>query len=307
MVSANKKKTLIEAIEALLLMKKKVKDPEKWRAYRANLPGSDDDDLFTQAWVATKKALEGLECPRCDHLRTEEVAVLCDRGKRQMSDLLRDEFRPLKVFKSGVDYRRISDTRARVNPNTGKIGSTTRDVWVYRRDSVLPRWWDEYTEGVGKTRAEVAKKRWAASKKGRLEKEYDQTMARAEALKAELDSICAFIDRTTRSLDGVARDLQPFIVDPSGAIFDHAWLPVSTAEEIREQLASGAHITEMTLDQALRLDWTELAQWNVWRGVWDQCVENAACSLNQQHGSDVARRTRAPDVFRKVPIDKGRP
>jgi hypothetical protein len=303
-VSANKDKTLIEAI---VLMAKMTGDADQWRAYCAKLPSSNDVDLLIEAREATKKALRKLKSPRCNHLRTAEVAVLCDRGKRQMSDVLRDEFRSLETFKNGVDYCRISDVCARVNPNTGESGFTTRDIWTYRRDSIWPRWWADYTGRVGGTRAQVAKKRWAPSKKERLEKEYGQTMARAVALKAELDSICAFIDRTTRSLDGVARDVQPFIVNSSGAIFDHAWLPIGTADDIAAQLVSGAHISEMTLDQALHCGWAELARWNMWRAVWDQCVENAVRLLNQQHARDVSRRTKAPDFLGDVPIDRSRP
>jgi len=282
-------------MQAIKEMAKKTDDGDRWAAYQKSLSKSDDADILVSAWTATKAALLNLGAPRSDRLLTEEVAVLCERGKRQMSDVLRDDFRSRDEFKYGVDYRSLSIKRPRVNPGTGEVGLKARDVWAYRRDAVWPKWWEAYTERVGGTRAEVAEKRWQHSKKERLLAKRAEYLAELNAIDAELAGICAFIDRTTRSLNGVVRDRQPFIVSRTGQILDHAWLPIDTADEIAAELIDGAFVEELTLDDALHLSWVDLARWDTWRAVWDQTMTNASVALSKQRALDRAARTESPD------------
>jgi len=291
-MSAIKKQTLMQAIK---VMAENAEDPDRWKAHQKKLSASDDADVLVSAWTATKNALLNVGAPRCNELLTEEVAVLCERGKRQMSDVLRKEFRNRDEFKFGVDYCKVPVERARVNPNSGKAISRTEEVWAYRRGAVWPKWWDAYTERVGGTRAEVAEKRWSHSKAERLLAKRAEHLAAVRAIEDELAGVCAFVERTTRSLNGVAHDPQPFIVSRTGQILDHAWLPIDTADEIAVQLSDGAFIEEMTLDDALHRSWVELARWDTWRAVWDQAMTNASVALNKQRAIDRAARTESPD------------
>jgi hypothetical protein len=302
-VSANKKVTLMQAIK---VMAEKAADPDVWKAYQKRLSASDDADLLVSAWAATKTALLNVGAPRCNELLTEEVAVLCERGKRQMSDVLRKEFQARNEFKLGVDYQRIPVERARVNPNSGKAISKTEKVWAYRRGAVWPGWWEAYMNRVGGTRAEVAEKRWSHSKAERLLAKRAEHLAAVRAIEDELAGVCAFVDRTTQSLSGVTRDPQPFIVSRTGQVIDHAWLPIDTADEIVAHLDDGAFIEEMTLDDALHRSWVELARWDTWRALWDQTMTNASVALDKQRALDRETRTASFDLPIKPSRDRER-
>lgn len=302
-MSANKKLTLMQAIKVMV---ENAEDPDRWKAHQKKLSASDDADVLVSAWTATKNALLNVGAPRCNELLTEEVAVLCERGKRQMSDVLRKEFRDIDEFKLGVDYNKVEVIRARVNPNSGEDISKTEKVWGYRRGAVWPKWWEAYTERVGGTRAEVAEKRWSHSKAERLLAKRAEHLAAVRAIEDELAGVCAFVDRTTRSLSGVTRDPQPFIVSRNGQVIDHAWLPIDTADEIVAHLNDGAFVEEMTLDEALHRSWVELARWDTWRAVWDQAMTNASVALNKQRALDRATRTASFDLPMKPSRDSER-
>ena len=302
-MSAIKKLTLMQAIK---VMAETAADPDRWKAYQMKLSASDDADVLVLAWGATKSALLNVGAPRSNKLLTEEVAVLCERGKRQMSVVLRKEFRDLDEFKLGVDYQKIPVERARVNPNSGKAISKTEKVWAYRRGAVWPRWWEAYLDRVGDTRAEVAEKRWSHSKAERLRAKRAEHLAAVQAIEDELAAVCAFVDRTTQSLSGVTRDPQPLIVSRTGQIIDHAWLPIDTEDEIVAHLNDGAFIEEMTLDDALHRSWVDLARWDTWRAVWDQTMTNASVALNKQRAVDRARRTASFDMPMNPSRDKVR-
>lgn len=302
-MSAIKKQTLMQAIK---VMAEKAAAPDVWNAHQKKLSASDDAGLLMSAWAATKTALLKVGAPRCNELLTEEVAVLCERGKRQMSVVLRKEFRDLDKFRLGVDYQKIPVERARVNPNSGKAISKTERVWAYRRGAVWPGWWEAYINRVGGTRAEVAEKRWSDSKAERLLAKRAEHLAAIRAIEDELAGVCAFVDRTTQSLIGVTRDPQPFIVSRSGQVIDHAWLPIDTADEIVARLDDGAFIEEMTLDDALHRSWVELARWDTWRAVWDQTMTNASVALDKRRALDQAVRTKSLDGPMTASRDRNR-
>jgi hypothetical protein len=302
-VSAIKKQTLMQAIK---VMAETAADPGRWKTYQKKLSASDDADLLVSAWVATKTALLNVGAPRCNELLTEEVAVLCERGKRQMSDVLRKEFRDRDEFKEGVDYDKVNVKRARVNPNSGEDISKTEKVWGYRRGAVWPQWWAEYIDRVGGNRAEVAEKRWSHSKAQRLVAKRAEHLAAVRAIEDELAGVCAFVDRTTQSLIAVTRDPQPFIVSRTGQVIDHAWLPIDTADEIVAHLDDGAFIEEMTLDDALHRSWVELARWDTWRAVWDQTMTNASVALDKRRALDRETRTASFDLPMKPSRDRER-
>jgi hypothetical protein len=271
---------------------------------------------LVESWNATQDALLALEPDRCDKLSAIEVAVMCGLADRQMVTLLTKEFRP--KHKSPRDFRQI---QPRIKK--GSEGGYRGPVWIYRRRPI-EIWWEDYENSRSGKRGEAARARWAEamrrrSKSDDLDKRLaDREVKRLEALienhaekqralQAQLQAaraaagiaamvdIRAWMQQATRSLAGAMSDRQSFIVDENGDVLDHATLPVSTADEISEQLANGAQVDTLTLDQALHRPWAVMARWDLWRGVWQCVIDEAAVGLADastalsQHRADVVQ------------------
>jgi len=302
-MSANREKTLRMAIEHLR------KDP----AVKLELSAQR---TLVESWHATQDALWVLKPERCNKLSTVEVAVMCGLADRQMVTLLTKEFRP--KHKDPRDFRKIQPDHKK-----GNEGGYRGPVWIYRRRPV-EIWWEDYVDSRSGKRGEAARARWADAMRRRtkgddvekrladkevkrlealVEKQAEKQralqaqlqVARAAAGIAAMVDIRAWMQRATRSLAGVMSDRQSFIVDENGNVLDHATLPVSTAEEISEQLTNGARLETLTLNQALQRPWAVMARWDLWRAVWQRVVDDAAARLSDastalsQHRADVVQ------------------
>lgn len=302
----SKEATLRQTIIDLAAALKKLSpvDGAAWEAMVERLREQGGSDL-TGAWGAAKRALQRLPAPRCNKLFVGEVAVLFERTYRQTNDVLNDEFKTSPLHKKGVDYKFVSETRMRENPNTHRFEERTENVWVYRRDAVEP-WWQTYLDRVGRSRAEIAKKAADGKKAERLTKERERLAKRLAAIDEQLaavSGVCAFMALTTRaSLAGVTRDRHPFIIQASGTIVDHALLPSCDADTIAAALTEGAYIDTLTLQQALRRPWVDMERWQVWRGVWDHAVDHARVALDVHRAQVLTDRAGDGDFSsRKVP------
>jgi hypothetical protein len=305
-VGLTKEETLRQTIIDLAVALKKLSpaDGAAWEAQVARIREKGGSDL-TGAWEAAKRALQSLPAPRCNKLFVGEVAVLFERTYRQTNDVLTDEFQTSPLHKKGVDYKFVSETRMRENPNTHKFEERNQNVWVYRRDAVEP-WWQTYLDRVGRSRAEIAKKAAAGKTAERLSKERErlaERMAVIDRKLAAIPSVCAFMALTTRaSLAGVTSDRHPFIMQANGAIVDHAQLPSCDTDTIAAALTEGAYIDTLTLQQALRRAWVDMDRWQVWRIVWDHAVDHARIALDFHRAQVLTDRAGDGDFSsRKVP------
>jgi hypothetical protein len=272
-MSLTRSETVEQAIRELARVGKAFN--ETWR--RAMMDEVVRGDL-SRAYTAVADAIESLSPPRSERLRTSEVAVLFDLSEKQAHRVLQKQ-----ASKSEPSFRAFRE--GKIPPGFAQVAltlttydghKTTKLRWVYDRKHVVP-WWKSLSVNSTNTEAKLQRERLVEALKKKLDK-CDEQLKRLYDQKAQIEIDLealniAFLHTKlaagTRTTTAVVTERQPYLVSADGTVIDHAWLPISTAEQSALVLIEEGTVEWLTLHEAVteRVWQSEKAQ-SAWQAVW---------------------------------------